>query len=62
MRDFEQLFGQIVSVRVNTLSHTNLVASRHIKREKSSLSVEVRRSKTLLLRLPIITITGELTN
>ena len=34
MRDFEQLFGQIVSVRVNTLSHTNLVASRHIKRVK----------------------------
>ena len=41
--DFEQMFGEIVSVRVKTLSNTNLVASRHMKREKSSLPVEVRR-------------------
>ena len=34
--DFEQTFGQIVSVR--TLSHTNLLASRHIKREKKLTS------------------------
>ena len=27
--DFEQTFGQIVSVRVRTFSHTNLVASRN---------------------------------
>ena len=29
-RYFEQILGQIVSIRVKTLSHTNLVASRHI--------------------------------
>ena len=45
--DFEQMFGQIVSLRVKTLSNTNLVASRHMKRQKSSLPVEERRSKTL---------------
>ena len=45
-RDFEQIFGQIVSIRVKTLSNTNLVASRHIKREKRSLPVDFRRSKT----------------
>ena len=36
------------------LSNTNLVVSRHIKREKASLPVDVRRSKTSLLKLPII--------
>ena len=50
--DFEQLFRQIVSMRVNTPSNTNLVASRLIKREKDSLPVDVRRSKTSLLELP----------
>ena len=45
-RDFEQIFGQIVSIRVKTLSSTNLVTSRHIKREKRSLPVHMRRSKT----------------
>ena len=50
--DFEQIFGQIVSIRVRTLNNTNLVVSRHIKREKSSLPVEVRRSKASLLKLP----------
>ena len=29
-RAFEQVFGLIVSIRVKTLSNTNLVASRHI--------------------------------
>ena len=29
------MFGQIVSVRVKTLSDTDLVASRHLKREKA---------------------------
>ena len=29
--DYEQIFGQIVALRVKTLSHTNLVASRQIK-------------------------------
>ena len=47
-RDFEQIFGQIVSIRVKTLSNTNLVTSRHIKREKRSLPVDMRLSKTSL--------------
>ena len=34
------------------LSNTNLVVSRRIKREKASLLVDVRRSKTSLLKLP----------
>ena len=46
-------FGQIVSVRVKTLSNRNLVASRHINREKGSLPIDVRRSKTSLLKIPI---------
>ena len=53
-RDFEQIFGQIVSVRFKTLGNTNMVASRLIKREKGSLPVDVRRSKTSLLKLPIV--------
>ena len=52
-RDFEQILGQIVSVRVKTLSNINLVASRHINREKGSLPIEVRPSKTSLLKFPI---------
>ena len=50
-RDFEQILGQIVSLRVKTLSSTNLLAPRHIKREKGSLPVDVRRSKTSPLKL-----------
>ena len=50
--DFEQSFGQIVSVRVKSVSNTDLVLSGHIKREKGSLPVYVRRSKTTLLKLP----------
>ena len=46
---FEQTFGQIVSIRVKKL--TNLVVLKQIEREKGSLSVDVRRSKTLLLKL-----------
>ena len=44
-RDFEQVFQQIISIRVKTLSNTNLAASGHIKREKNSLPVDVRRSR-----------------
>ena len=51
--NFEQTFRQIVSMRIKILSHTNSVASRYIKREKSSVPVDVRRSKTSLLNLPI---------
>ena len=46
---FAQIFNQIVSIRVKKLSNTNFISSRHIKREKSSLPVDVRRSKTSLL-------------
>ena len=41
-RDFEQIFGQIVSIRIKILGNTNTVASRLIKREKGSLPVDVR--------------------
>ena len=42
-RDLENIFGQIVSIRVNTLSDTDLVASTHVKREKGSLPIDVCR-------------------
>ena len=48
-RDFEQIFGQIVSIRIKTLGNINTLASRLIKRGKGSLPVDVRRSKTSLL-------------
>ena len=41
--------GQIVFIRENKLSNRNLLESRHIKRERASLPVDVRRSKTSLL-------------
>ena len=41
-----QTFRQIVSIRVMALINTNVVASRHIKREEVLLSIAVRRSKT----------------
>ena len=43
--DFAQFFGQIISIRIKTLSNTNLAASRLIKREKTSLPVDVCRPK-----------------
>ena len=51
-RDFEQILWQNLSLRVKTLSHSSLVASRDIKREKHSLPVDLRRSKTSLIKLP----------
>ena len=51
-RDFDHIFGQIVSIRIKTLSNTNTVASRLVKREKGSFPVDVRCSKTSLLKLP----------
>ena len=59
-RDFEHIFGQIFFIRIQTLSTTNLVASRHIKREKSSLRVDVHGSKTLLLKVSNTLTTYEL--
>ena len=60
---FAQIFSQIVSIRVKKLSNTNYIASRHITREKSSLPVDVRCSKTSLLKLPIIySLTSEISS
>ena len=46
-RDVDQIFGQIIFMREKTLKNTNLVVSRHIKRENGSLPVDVHRSKCL---------------
>ena len=51
--DFDHIFRQIVSMREKAPKNTNLVASRHIRRENASLPVDVRHSKTSLLKLPI---------
>ena len=32
---FAQIFGEVVSIKVKTLSNTNLVPLRHIRREKT---------------------------
>ena len=48
------IFRQIVSIRVMTLINTNVVASRHIKREEVLLPVAVRHSKTPELNLNFI--------
>ena len=47
-----QVFRQIVSIRVMTLINTNVVTSRHIKREE--ISVAVRHSRTPALNLNFI--------
>ena len=49
---FTKIFGLIVCIRVKKHSKTNLVVSRHIKRQKALLTVEARQSKTPLLKLP----------
>ena len=50
---FAQIFSQIASITVKKLRNTNFISSRHIKRENNSVPVDVRRSKTSLLKLPI---------
>ena len=45
-------FSQIVSLREKTLKNTNLVPSRHFKRVKDSLQIDMHYSKTSLLKLP----------
>ena len=50
---FAQIFSQIASITVKKLRNTNFISSRHVKRENTSLLVDVRRSKTPLLKLPI---------
>ena len=52
---FAHLLGQLVSIIVKTLRNTNLGASRCFKMKKTSLPVDVRYSKTPLLKLPDIT-------
>ena len=42
----------MVCISVKTLNNENLLASRHTEREKASLLIDMRRSKTLLLKLP----------
>ena len=49
-----QIFRQIVSIRVVTVINTNVVASRHIKKEEVLLPVAVRHSKTPELNLNFI--------
>ena len=49
---FGQIFGQIVSIVLKTLKNTNLVASRCFKMKKTSLPVDVRRSKNAFAYAP----------
>ena len=51
---FAQIFSQNASIKVKKLRNTNFISSRHVKRENTSLPVDVRRSKTSLLKLPKI--------
>ena len=53
-RQFEQMFGQILSIRVKLRSNAILVPWRYIKRGTGSLPVDVRRSRTSLLKLHIL--------
>ena len=55
---FAQIFSQIASITVKKLRNTNFISSRHVKRENTSLPVDVRRSKTSLLKLPNIQCTS----
>ena len=47
---FAKSFGQVVFTKLKILSDTNLVASMYNKKEKASLPVDVRLSKTSLLK------------
>ena len=51
---FAQIFSQIASITVKKLRNTNFISSRHVKRENTSLPVDVRHSKTSLLKLPYV--------
>ena len=50
---FAQVFSQITSLTVKKLRNSNFISSRHVKRENALLPVDVRRSKTPLLKLSI---------
>ena len=49
-----QIFRQVISIIVMTLINTNVVASRHVKREEVLLPVAVRHSKMPELNLNFI--------
>ena len=49
-----QICREFVPIIVKILGKTNFIASRHIKREKALLSIDVRRSNTSVLTLPVI--------
>ena len=61
-RDFEQIWEQIVSLRVKTLSNTNLVVPRHIKKKKAyfwlTSVVQKRRCLNTLLISNVMTMNG----
>ena len=61
-RDFEQIWEQIVSLRVKTLSNTNLVVQRHIKKKKAyfwlTSVVQKRRCLNTLLTSNVMTMNG----
>ena len=46
-RAFEQIFGQIVSARENTLGNTNMVATRHMGATGNE-AVKIERAKERL--------------
>ena len=52
-RQFEQIFGQILSIRVKLRSNTILVPWRYIKRGTGSLPVDVSSSRTSLLNVVV---------
>ena len=47
--DSDEIFVQIVSLRVKTLGNTNFVASRHIRKKQDSLPVGARGKERLCL-------------
>ena len=55
---FAHFLGQVVSIIVKTLRNTNLLATRCFKMKKTSIPVDVRRSKTPLLKLPVTLVTS----
>ena len=61
-RDFEQIWVQIVSLRVKTLSNTNLVVPRHIKKKTANFwltsVVQKRRCLNTLLTSNVMTMNG----
>ena len=61
-RDFEQIWGQIVSLRVKTLSNTYLVVPRHIKKKKAyfwlTSVAQKRRCLNTLLTSNVRTMNG----